>query len=326
MASNGSPSALVERSSLAHQVLDALGSAVAVLDVDGHIRLTNRTWAEVSADPVDVIAGLHVGDDLLAACRSAGAAAGGGSPVDDHVADGIQRVLAGRAPRFELQHEVQGADGGRWFLLVVTAFPGGGAVVARTETTVHHSVHEVFADLAFHDPLTGLPNRWLVLDRLRMALGRAERQHIWATVVFADLDGFKAVNDRLGHAAGDKVLTTIGHRFHQALRSADTCGRWGGDEYVLVLEMEHPSHLPVIIARLNAAATAPIALDGDLGEVQVGVSLGVASVRGDVGPDTVVQLADEAMYRAKQEHVPVFCTIGGEGEPVFGDPAAILDD
>ncbi|MCU1453067.1 MAG: Diguanylate kinase, partial [Acidimicrobiales bacterium] len=254
-----------------------------------------------------------------AACRAAGAGAAPGSPADDHMADGIQRVLAGRAPRFELQHEVGTGDGARWFLLVVTALPGGGAVIARTETTVHHSVHEVFADLAFHDPMTGLPNRWLVLDRLRMALGRAGRQRIWATVVFADVDGFKGVNDRLGHAAGDTVLTTLGHRFHQALRAEDTCGRWGGDEYVLVLELDDPAHLSTIVSRLVAAATAPIALDDDLGEVQVGVSLGVASVRGGVTPDAVVQLADEAMYLAKQRHEPVFCTISPDGTPTFTD-------
>ncbi|MCU1352838.1 MAG: diguanylate cyclase with sensor [Acidimicrobiales bacterium] len=320
-SSHGSPLTVGSDPVQAGQVLDALGSAVAVLDHTGRVQTVNTAWARGAEGPIDAISGLRVGDDLLATCRAAARRAP--SPVEDHVADGIERVLAGRAPRFELQHEVPAPDGARWFLLVVTPLPGQGAVVARTETTVHHSVHDVFADLAFHDPLTRLPNRWLVLDRLRMALGRSARHRTWATVVFADLDGFKSVNDARGHGAGDQVLTTIGHRFDHALRAEDTCGRWGGDEFVMVLDLDDPAHLPLITARLTAAASRPVELAGGEGEVRVGVSLGVASVREDVAADSLVNLADEAMYEAKQRGEPILCTLGPDGSPHFTAVAAV---
>jgi len=211
-----------------------------------------------------------------------------------------------------VQFEVPGTDGGRWFLLVVTPLEDVGAVVSRTETTTHHNVQDVFADLAFHDPLTGLPNRWLVLDRLRMALERSSRRGTWATVVFADLDGFKAINDTLGHAAGDQVLATVGRRMRDALRAEDTCGRWGGDEFVVVLEVGTPDIVPIITTRLDAALRDAIATKG--GPVHVGVSLGVAIARSEETVEHLVALADDAMYRAKRSGRTVqFTALPGGG-------------
>jgi diguanylate cyclase (GGDEF)-like protein len=100
-------------------------------------------------------------------------------------------------------------------------------------------VQEVLSDLAFHDSLTGLPNRALVLDRLRMAMIRGQRTLFMPAVVFIDLDGFKAINDELGHDAGDAVLQEVGQRLTRTVREHDTCGRWGGDEFVLVVELTH---------------------------------------------------------------------------------------
>ena len=86
--------------------------------------------------------------------------------------------------------------------MAAESLPAGGLVVTRTDTTVHHGVNEVLAELAFHDDLTGLPNRGLVLDRIRMALIRAQRLGLQPLIVFTDLDGFKEVNDRYGHEVG----------------------------------------------------------------------------------------------------------------------------
>src|SRR6478752_2413177 len=146
---------------LAGQVLDSLASAVAVIDPSGQLVATNATWRQWALNPVDGLAGLSLGQNFIDVCRRHGTA---DSAVGEHVADGTLRVINGRAPRFEIQFVVPGVDAERWYLLVVTHLDDLGAVVSRTETTPHHAVQSVVSDLAFHDPLTGLPNRWLVLD------------------------------------------------------------------------------------------------------------------------------------------------------------------
>ena len=288
---------------LARQVLDSLASSVAVIDGTGRIVATNLTWQNWAKDPVDGLAGLVVGENFLDACREEGTA---DRAVGDHVAEGTARVIAGRAPRFEVQFQAACTGNERWFLLLVTHLGDVGAVVTRTETTTHHNMQAVVSDLAFHDPLTGLPNRWLVLDRLRMAVDRSERHGSWTTVVFADLDRFKAINDALGHGAGDQVLVVVARRLRSAIRAVDTCGRWGGDEFVVVLELEEPDVVGDIVRRLQDAFVAPIPVAGR--PVAVGVSLGVAMARSAVAVERLLQLADDAMYRAKRNGRPVLFT------------------
>lgn len=285
---------------LATRILDSLASALAVIDSAGVVQATNLTWQQCALSPVDSLASLEVGQSFLDACHAAATA---DTALGEHIADGTRRVLAGRAPRFEIQFEVASPDTSRWFLLVVTHLPEIGAVVSRTDTTTHHTVQEVFADLAFHDPLTGLPNRWLVLDRLRMVVGRSERRGTWATVVFADLDRFKVINDSFGHAAGDQVLAEVASRLRDALRGEDTCGRWGGDEFVVVLELDQADVIGPIVRRLQAAVAEPFPVGDEL--VGVGVSLGVAMATTNPRIEQLLELADDAMYRAKRSGRPV---------------------
>lgn len=285
-------------------MLDSLASSVAVLDSTGRIVATNWTWQQWSVAPVDGIAGLVVGENFLDACRGHGTA---NSAVGDHLAEGTLRVIAGRAPRFEIQFEAASANNERWFLVVVTHLAGTGAVITRTETTTHHNMQAVVSDLAFHDPLTGLPNRWLVLDRLRMAVDRSERNQSWTTVVFADLDDFKSVNDTLGHGAGDEVLATVARRLRRGLRAEDTCGRWGGDEFVMVLELVDPDVVGDIVRRLQAAFVEPIPTAERA--VPVAVSLGLAMAR-NAPIERLLKLADDAMYRAKRSgHAVLFTAL-----------------
>ncbi|MDQ6696693.1 MAG: GGDEF domain-containing protein [Actinomycetota bacterium] len=288
---------------LARQVLDSLASSVAVIDSTGRLIATNLVWQQWAASPVDGLAGLVVGENFLDACRGAGTA---DRAVGDHIAEGTLRVIAGRAPRFEVQFETANVDNERWFLLVVSHLVGVGAVVVRTETTTHHTVQAVVSDLAFHDPLTGLPNRWLVLDRLRMAMDRSERNQSWTTVVFADLNGFKSINDTLGHAAGDEVLSAVARRLRRGLRAEDTCGRWGGDEFVMVLELEDPDVIGDIVRRLEAAFVEPVPTAERA--VPVAISLGLAMARSDGPIERLLTLADGAMYRAKRSGRPVLVT------------------
>jgi diguanylate cyclase (GGDEF)-like protein len=154
----------------------------------------------------------------------------------------------------------------------------------------------------------------LVLDRLHMAVDRSERHGTWTTVVFADLDGFKTVNDTLGHTIGDEVLAAVARRLRAAVRAEDTCGRWGGDEFVMVLELEEPETINDIVGRLQLALEDPVPA-GDR-TVTLGLSIGVAMARSGDSPERLLELADDAMYRAKRMGHPVQFTTRADGQAV----------
>ncbi len=150
-----------------------------------------------------------------------------------------------------------------------------------------------------HDPLTGLANRVLFRDRVEHAVSRVARGER-AAVLVLDLDNFKAVNDRLGHSEGDRLLETVAARLLQATRGCDTTARLGGDEFGILLQgMACEADALVVVERITAAMRHPIMLQGR--EVLVGVSIGVAHAEVDQGVDDVLRNADVAMYRAKAE-------------------------
>jgi diguanylate cyclase (GGDEF)-like protein len=156
------------------------------------------------------------------------------------------------------------------------------------------------AQRALHDPLTGLPNRALFLDRLGVALDRSRRTSASVAVLFLDVDNFKEVNDTLGHGAGDRVLTSLADRLRAMLRPMDTVARFGGDEFTFLFEeLDSEREVVLIAERISRAAKTPIRLDG--GEATVTVSIGIAMVSDpSILPDTVIREADAAMYRAKE--------------------------
>ena len=152
-----------------------------------------------------------------------------------------------------------------------------------------------------HDPLTGLPNRTLVLDRIAHALARADRGEGSVAVLFLDVDNFKVVNDSLGHRAGDNLLRQLAARLSDAVRPADTVGRFGGDEFVVLCEDVTDEPMALRIAgRLARVFTEPFSLEGDdvhLASASIGVVL-----RDNVqdNPEELLRDADAAMYRAKE--------------------------
>ncbi len=167
----------------------------------------------------------------------------------------------------------------------------------------HHALEQAnaqLADLAHFDALTGLPNRVLLADRLQQALLQGARRHRAVAVVFIDLDGFKQVNDRHGHAAGDALLVTLSQGLKAVLRDGDTLSRLGGDEFVAVLaDLERPLDVEPVLRRLLEAVSQPVTL-GDV-RVNVSASLGVTiHPRDPSGPDQLIRHADKAMYQAKQ--------------------------
>jgi diguanylate cyclase (GGDEF)-like protein/excisionase family DNA binding protein len=162
------------------------------------------------------------------------------------------------------------------------------------------SIHDRLIEAAVTDPLTGLPNRRLFSDRVNHALARRGRSGKGVAVLFLDLDGFKLVNDSLGHAAGDEVLAAVGTRLRSCMRATDTIARLGGDEFAILLEdVEEDAETVTAAERVIAALAQPLALPGR--EVSVRASIGAAVDRGEPGVTAVDLLrnADTAMYQAK---------------------------
>ena len=161
---------------------------------------------------------------------------------------------------------------------------------------------------ALHDPLTGLPNRRLLTNRLYDALARAFRNRTPLAVLFVDLDGFKPVNDRHGHGAGDAVLKATAERLAAVVRSTDTVARLGGDEFVVVLENAGAATAVREVAlRAVERVGAPIDIGGTAVSVRPSVGIAFAGlVDGEaVSPEGLLAAADDAMYVAKRRRCAV---------------------
>ncbi len=164
---------------------------------------------------------------------------------------------------------------------------------------------------ATHDPLTGLPNRNLLQDRLNQAMGGSRRSGRQVAVAFVDLDNFKIINDSLGHAVGDRLLQVMARRLSRSLREVDTVARYGGDEFVLILaDQASVRDLAQTLERIQECIAEPVVLDGH--DLRVGASIGVTVYPHD-GKDfaTLLSQADAAMYHAKA---------GGKGQFRFYTP------
>jgi diguanylate cyclase (GGDEF)-like protein/PAS domain S-box-containing protein len=174
-------------------------------------------------------------------------------------------------------------------------------VMIVEDITERKALEAALVHRSLHDPLTGLPNRLLFQDRLWHALERGRREDTPTCVLIADLDGFKAINDELGHPMGDLVLVTFAERLRSVLRASDTAARLGGDEFSIVCENTEPADADVLAERLRSSVTEPLPLNGTT--VTIGLSIGIGSVAGGLEPaeayERVVREADDAMYADK---------------------------
>ena len=218
----------------------------------------------------------------------------------------MRQHLKGLTPLYECEYRLRKRDGGFLWVLtrgrVVHRAADGRAlrmVGTQIDITRRKEAEQRIEHMALHDALTGLPNRSLFRTRLSSEIAHAARDEGVFAVLVADLDAFKAVNDSLGHPAGDELLRIISDRLRSVVREGDTVARLGGDEFALILtRLEDAGDASRVALRVINAVGQPVDLDGHL--ISVGVSIGIA-----MGPDTgtdVDQLfknADIALYRAK---------------------------
>jgi diguanylate cyclase (GGDEF)-like protein/PAS domain S-box-containing protein len=176
-----------------------------------------------------------------------------------------------------------------------------GAMGVVTDITERLSFGRRQLRVAQHDPLTGLPNRTLLEDRLGQALAQARRYHSLVAILFIDLDHFKPVNDALGHQAGDAILKDVAAKLACRIRQIDTVARYGGDEFVVVLQnladAEEAGHLAAAFVELLGQ---PFSVDGQTCVLGGSIGISLYPEDGEDGP-TLIRHADLAMYRAKEE-------------------------
>jgi diguanylate cyclase (GGDEF)-like protein/PAS domain S-box-containing protein len=230
----------------------------------------------------------------------------------------LRAHLRGESPHIEAEYRVRCADDSyRWMLCrgLAERAPGGEAErVAGSQADAHarRTAEARLQRAAMHDPLTGLPNRALLHERLRWSLRRRSREAAGQLAVFfVDLDGFKFVNDSLGHAAGDRLLREIAVRLARVIRSADCVARIGGDEFIAVVDGARDADaIREVAARVLEVTARPVRLDAQ--EVTIGACVGIAVASPGSTADDLLQDADMAMYAAKQ---------AGRGRFEFFQPA-----
>ena len=286
--------------SFLQSTLDALSTRIAILDAAGTILAVNAAWRRLAdLDPMVGVA-CEVGVNYLGACESA---APNRTNEAATVAAGIREVMARRRDEFSREYPCHGPTGRHWFNVRITRFgdiDSVRVVVAHEDITSRKAAEEQLLHEAYHDVLTGLPNRALFTDRLGRAVMRTKRSEGFVfAVLFLDLDGFKVVNDSLGHMAGDQLLMGIGRRLEACVRNGDTVARLGGDEFaILVNDIRDVGDALGMVDRIQQELGLPFLLGGH--EVFTSASIGIAP--SDARYDRPVEMlrdADTAMYRAK---------------------------
>lgn len=190
------------------------------------------------------------------------------------------------------------------WMTITAVKDAGGAVThyvgTHTDITLRKAAEKQIHELAFFDPLTNLPNRRMMLDRLEEGLAQAKRFRRSLAVMFLDIDRFKQINDTFGHDVGDKLLLEVSKRLSSCVRSVDTVSRQGGDEFVIVLpEISHPRDSTLIAEKIVMAIRDPVSVDHHVLNVTTSIGIAVFAVDGNDDAQALMKKADAAMYAVK---------------------------
>ncbi|MFZ4806099.1 MAG: putative bifunctional diguanylate cyclase/phosphodiesterase [Hyphomicrobiaceae bacterium] len=269
--------------------LDNMSQGLSLFDAEQRIVFANRRYAEMYDLPLEL---LEPGTTLRQ-ILTARAAKGFCESVD------AQRWVEFRLASFykDAAYVVEMSDG-RFIFVRRRQVAGGGVVSTHEDVSEQRRSEAKIAHMAHHDALTGLPNRVQLGEQLEQALTFVKRGGSIAAHLL-DLDHFKAVNDTLGHAAGDKLLQLVAGRLRPLVQEQDTIARMGGDEFaILQVGLAHPAEASALALRVIEAVSAPYEIDGQ--PVTIGASVGIAVGTGDgFSPDMLMRNADLALYQAK---------------------------
>jgi diguanylate cyclase (GGDEF)-like protein/PAS domain S-box-containing protein len=313
--SRASEGELADERHRAQRYLDIAGAIIVILDASARITLLNRAGAELLGYEEGELVGRDwyeavVPERLRAAGRAAYVEEISGEE-DDAVHESVVLTKDGDERTIAWRDTVVRDDSG-----AVTAVMSSGV-----DLTERRAAEEQIAYLAYHDPLTGLPNRALLQEHLDLALARARRQGDAVGLLYLDLDGFKLVNDSLGHPAGDELLCHVTMRLSERRRGMDLLARQGGDEFLLLLadldRSEAETHARRVAEDLLKALAEPFSISG--AEFHIGASIGISLYPRDAADaDELLRHADAAMYGAK--------AAGRNGVTVYnGDPHEPLE-
>jgi len=287
---------IARKESFVRAIFDSVDTDLAVLDRSGTIVDANEHWLEHARSRATDIKDATIGDNYLVLLRA------GGTDEGREAAAGIAAVLEQRRPTFNQEFPVERDGERRWYQLSVEPLRSadGGVVLAHRDITERKRIEEALEHQALHDPITDLPNRTLVRDRLRQAILAARRRNTQVALLFIDLDRFKELNDTFGHQAGDVVLREVGERFVNAVRASDTVARLGGDEYAVLIPLAADREEATMVAhRVVESLREPFVVEGESAFIEASIGIVLCPEHGE-DVQTLMRRADVAMYAAKR--------------------------
>ena len=238
-----------------------------------------------------------------------------GCPFSEAVGHPVARIMPGQVALLKRHQGSEEAHGeaalgsdsaSRYYDIVISSLQTrnlarAGRLISLRDITERKGLEQRLMQQALHDPLTGLPNRTLFMNRLEHALARGSRHDNRVAVLFMDLDNFKFVNDSLGHEAGDRLLVAVSNRVQPRLRSEDTIARLGGDEFAILIEdVKYTSEPAYVAERIVEELQAPFTVGGQPVVITPSIGIAIGDSRQDP-PEHLLREADLAMYRAKED-------------------------